>query len=349
MKSLLPFGSAVGAGGAASARTSAREELDGVPLGPVPSASFRFLPDRARVGIISNPRSRRNQSTSLPRRVGPGISGAAPTNSGELRETLRHFADQKIELLVIDGGDGTVRDVLTQAAAIFDGDLPAIALSPSGKTNALALDLGVPLGWSIDDAIAAWGVGKVAERAPIEITRDNAERSFGFIFGAGGFVRATELAQRTHSLGAIDGVAVGLSLVGAIAQTAFGGPGNPWRAGEHIRIVNTATGAVVERDFYLLFASTLQRLPLGIKVLGAPGPGLNVLAVDAPPRRILQSALPILAGREGGSLSRRGYHHGHDIPPSRLTLEHGYILDGEQFGGGTITIQAGRPLRFVIP
>jgi hypothetical protein len=334
--------------GANLSRTGTLDDVGERYLGPLPSPSFRFHPGRARVGIISNPRSRRNQAADLPRKVGPGISGAAPTNAAELRETLRHFADQRIELLVIDGGDGTVRDVLTAATDIF-AELPALALTPSGKTNALALDLGIPVGWSIDDAIATWGTGRTVTRPPIEITHADGQRRLGFIFGAGGFVRATELAQTTHRMGAIDGLAVGLSLVGAIAQTCFGGAANPWRAGERIRIVNEATGAAIERDFYLLFGSTLQRLPLGVKVLGQPSPGLNMLAADAHPRLLPLSAAAIVAGREGGALARRGYHHGHDIPPTRLTLQRGFILDGELFPGDTITIRAGQPLRFVVP
>ncbi|SOB87020.1 Diacylglycerol kinase catalytic domain-containing protein [Sphingomonas guangdongensis] len=348
MKFLIPLGPTL-PDGAATARIGADPAAQDGRLAPVSSASFHFLPDRARVGIISNPRSRRNQAASLPRRVGPGISGAAPTNADELRETLRHFADQRIELLVIDGGDGTVRDVLSAAAPFFGDELPAIALSPSGKTNALALDLGVPLGWGIDDAIAAWGRGNIGHRAPIEIERPGGSRLFGFIFGAGAFVRATALAQRTHRWGAIDGLAVGLSLAGALGQTFFGGRDNPWRKGDHVTIVNTRSGVTVARDFYILFGSTLQRLPLGLRVLGRPGPGLNVLAVDAPPRNLPLSALGILAGREGGRLAQDGVHHGHDIPPTELTLDHGFILDGEHFAGGTVTVRAGRAIRFVMP
>jgi len=338
--------------GRITARSALTDPLDGLAkerLESVPSPVFHFAPGRMRVGIISNPRSRRNLSADLTRKIGPGVLGAAPTTGEELSETLRSFAARRIELLVIDGGDGTVRDVITAAARVFGDDLPPLALSPSGKTNALALDLGVPIGWSVEDAIAAWQAGHIRTRSPIEIVAEDGERLRGFIFGAGGFVRATELAQGTHRVGVIDGLAVGLSLVGAIAQTCMGGRTNPWRAGERIRIVNGATGKAIERDFYLLLGSTLQRLPLGIKPLGGAAPGLNVLAVEAPPRLLPLSAVAIVAGREGGALARRGYHHGHDIPPTRLTLQHGFILDGERFPGGTITIQSGPPLRFVTP
>lgn len=318
-------------------------------IATVPSPSFRFAAGVTRVGIISNPRSRRNWMVDLERKIGPGVLAAAPTTNEELVNTLRSYAERHLDLLVIDGGDGTVRDVLSAAASIFGDALPPIALLPSGKTNALALDLGVPLGWSVEQAVAAQATGRIQTRSPIEITRDGEQPLRGFIFGAGGFVLATELAQSTHRIGAIDGLAVGLSLVGAIFQTWFGGRGNRWRAGERVEILNYATGETSVRNLYLLLGSTLRRLPLGIKPLGAMGEGLDVLAADAPPRMLPAAASAIVAGHEGGWLERLGYQHGHDVPALQLKLQRGFILDGELFPGGTIDVRTGAPIRFVTP
>ncbi|WP_083719668.1 diacylglycerol/lipid kinase family protein [Sphingomonas jeddahensis] len=319
-------------------------------VAPVPSPSFRFATGAARVGIISNPRSRRNWTVDLELKIGPGVLAAAPTTNAQLVETLQSFAKHRLELLVIDGGDGTVRDVLSAAAAIYGDNLPPLALLPSGKTNALALDLGIPLGWSLEDAVTAHSTGRVQTRAPIDVRRDDGDGPLrGFIFGAGGFVLATELAQGTHRFGAIDGLAVGLSLVGAIAQTCFGGSANRWRAGERVEIFNHATGETSVRELYLLLGSTLQRLPLGIKPLGTTSSGLDVLAVDSPPRMLPVAAAAVVMGKEGSWLERMGYHHGHDIPPVRLTLKRGFILDGELFPGGTIDVRTGAPIRFVTP
>ncbi|OWK29569.1 diacylglycerol/lipid kinase family protein [Sphingomonas mucosissima] len=318
-------------------------------LTATPSSSFRFPRGAARVGIISNPRSRRNWTVDLERKIGPGVLAAAPTTNEQLVKTLRSFAEQELELLVIDGGDGTVRDVLSAAAGIYSDDLPPLALLPSGKTNALALDLGIPVGWSLQDAMAAHAAGRIQTRSPIEIRRDAQEPLCGFIFGVGGFVMATELAQSTHRFGAIDGLAVGLSLVGAVAQTCFGSLANRWRAGERVEIYDYETGETKVRNLYLLLASTLQRMPLGTKPLGKTTAGLDVLAAEAPPRLLPIAAAAIVAGQEGGWLQRHGYHHAHDIPPVQLKLEGGFILDGEMFPGGTIDVRTGAPIRFVTP
>lgn len=316
---------------------------------PVPSPGFRFKPGAPRIAMVSNPRSRRNQTAELLSRVAPGMLAAAPTTPQHLADTLASYAARPIDMLIIDGGDGTVRDVITAAAAAFGADLPPLAVLPSGKTNALALDLGIPFAWSPMDACAALEGGRTQTRSPVEIELENGRVLRGFLFGAGGFVRATELAQRTHRIGAFGNLAVGLSLAGAITQTLVGGKANPWRAGDRMHVTNLVTGESSERDLYLLFGSTLKRLPLGAKPLGRGGPGLNLLAVDAPPRLMPLAAPAILAGMEGGWLKRLGYHHCHDTPAFQLSVDSGFILDGELFAGGAVTVRTGTPIRFVTP
>jgi hypothetical protein len=306
-----------------------------------------LAPEPSRVGIIGNPRSRRNRNVSFLRKSEGEVLTYAPSSQGELAETLADLAARNVELLVVDGGDGTVRDVLTAAPAAFGSGLPPVAVIPSGKTNALAIDLGVPAHWTVNDARSALASGRIVERSPIEIKREDGTTLRGFLFGAGGFVRATELAQSTHAIGAFGGVAVGLSILGALAQTAFGSHDNPWRAGTRMQTVDLQDGTVLTDDLYLLLGSTLRRLPLGVRPLGANDQGLNLLAVEAPPRLLALAAPAILAGREGGWLERAGYHHRHDVSAFQLRLEGGFVLDGETYAAETVTIRTGAPVRFV--
>lgn len=315
-----------------------------------PLAKRAGLPgDSPRVGVIGNPRSRRNQKVALADKAAPGMLVRAPATQAELVEALRAFAAQKIDLLVVDGGDGTVRDVLTAAPAVFGNMLPAMAVIPSGKTNALAIDLGIPTRWSAVDAQAALAAGRVQTRSPVEIVREDGAVLRGFLFGTGAFVRATELAQRTHEIGAFGGLAVGLSLMAALAQTFFGRSDNPWRAGERMRMSDLADGVTRDGSLYLMLGSTLRRLPLGLKPLGANERGLNILAIEAPPKLMPLSTPAVLFGREGGWLERAGYHHCHDTPAFRLTLQDGFVLDGETFPARAVTVRTGAPIRFVVP
>lgn len=319
---------------------------------PFPRSQSLRAPELAHVGVISNPRSRRNrQGNPVHRRAGAtsDMLVVEPATQEELSAALAGFKARGVELIVVDGGDGTVRDVLTAAPRVFGGRVPPIAVIPSGKTNALALDLGIPWDWSAGAARQALAAGHLATRQPIEITGEDGLTHRGFLFGASGFTRATDLAQRTHDIGAFGGVAVGLSVAGAVLQTMFAGANNAWRAGERVRVANLGDGSESTHDLYLLLGSTLRRLPIGLRPLGAAAEGLNILAVEAPPRLLPVAVPAILAGREGGWLARAGYHHRHDVPPSRLTLPGGFVLDGERYAGGDYIVRAGDPVTFVTP
>uniref|UniRef100_UPI0035CC7E4C diacylglycerol/lipid kinase family protein n=1 Tax=uncultured Sphingomonas sp. TaxID=158754 RepID=UPI0035CC7E4C len=303
-----------------------------------------------RVGVISNGKAHRNLTRgAAPPSYLPLASWTAPATHTELSDALAGFAARDVNVLVVDGGDGTVRDVITEGLRHFPRAFPTMVVVPSGKTNALALDLGIPSDWTIAAALDSIGAGRVKQRNPLEIWRDGASAPDlrGFLFGAGAFVRATGLAQRVHRLGAFDGMAVGLSLASAIAQTFFGGKRNPWRQGEPMRI-ETADGHNAERAFYIALASTLNRLPLGIKPFGRKRDGLKLLGIDAPPRRMLAAVPALLAGSEAAWLDRAGYHRA-TADSLHLSLAGGFILDGEFYPGGGLLLKKGAALTFATP
>jgi hypothetical protein len=324
------------------------------------SRSFGVSPrdaaSKIRTGIICNPKSHRNRSSVEATK--PFLSGTVmavtPRTQDELAAVLADFARHGIELLVIDGGDGTIRDVLTAAARVWTGTRPRVAIVPSGKTNALALDLGIPADWTLDQALTAARRGAVKVRSPIEVVRkDDGSVLRGFLFGAGAFVEATALAQRTHRAGAFNGVAVGLALCWAILQTLFGGANSAWRSGTRMAIRFAAgskagLNANTDRNRYLMLASTLKRMPIGIRPFGTPRIGLKTLVVDAPPRWLAAATPLIVAGSPAAWLDRAGYHR-IDSPALDLSMESGFILDGEVYPGGDLIVREAPPITFVIP
>jgi len=318
-----------------------------------PAAPVSWPTDHAaidRIGVISNPHSHRNRTIGMaPPPAGLDLLFETPRSPDRLAATLARFAEAKIDLMIVDGGDGTLRDVITAAPRYFGERLPRLGIAPSGKTNALALDLGLPRTWTIADAVTAARTGRFARRAPIEIRRAGSDAlpDRGFLFGVGAFVRATELAQRTHRAGAVNGLAVGLSLSLAVAQTMFGSVSKGWRAGERVAIRGD-DGRAADRPFYLLVGSTLERLPLGLKPFGRIRPGFKVLAIEAPPRRLALNVVPLLAGSERPALKRDGYHRA-DPQSFELSVERGFILDGEHYPGGDLLIGTGEPLYFSVP
>ena len=309
-------------------------------LAPVAPAPAPLL-----VGVIANGRSHRNLKHGMRLDHWPDVLYTAPDTFEALEDTLRDYASRGNGLLVVNGGDGTLRDVMTAAARVFD-TMPPMAIIPSGKTNALALDLGIPEGWTVRDAIAAAQAGRFVQRSPVEVLRGDATRpdACGFLLGMGGFVRATELAQSTHRAGAFNGVAVTLSLGWSIAQTLFGGAGNAWRRGTTVRVQQDDERPAT-RQLYLLLTSTLERMPVGLKPFGRERAGLKLLTVEAPPRHLFRMLRPILSGTEAAPAVAAGFART-DPRTIRVQTDENFILDGEHYAGGDLTIRAGEPIRF---
>jgi hypothetical protein len=138
----------------------------------------------------------------------------------------------------------------------------------------------------------------IKHRAPLEVRWDDGRPSLlGFVFGLGAFVRATSLAHNVHKLGAFHSISVGMSVLGALVGTVMGGKRDQWRAGVPLCL---AIDGQEKRtaDRFLVLATTLKRLPLGVEALrpAARGPEVPGCRRAAPPaaRRLSGPA-----GRQG--------------------------------------------------
>lgn len=314
------------------------------------------------VGVIYNPRSHRNLGADFDCGLCPHVHIAQPRARAQLPVALAEFAAKGIDLLVINGGDGTVRDVLTCGQTIFGDDWPAIAVLPKGKTNALTVDLGVPDDWTLQDAIDALDHGTRVWRRPMSVSAvDEAGKAAGvsqvagFILGAGAFTKATQAGQSAHKLGAFNSMVVAVTGLWALLQSLFAGRGNAWRKGARMRIGLGSADAPMAHSGrgdpemrQLLFASTLERLPAGINPFGTLKSGLKLLAIDQISRRTTALIPLIMIGKYKGSLRNRGIHQ---IAATQfsLSIEDQFILDGEAFPAGDYRIEQGPELAFVAP
>lgn len=314
------------------------------------------------VGVIYNPRSHRNLGADFDCGLSPHVHIAQPGARAQLPAALAELAAREIDLLVINGGDGTVRDVLTCGRPIFGDDWPAIAVLPKGKTNALTVDLGIPDNWTLQDAINALDHGQRVWRRPIEVAPlgegeadDGLSRVSGFILGAGAFTTATRAGQSAHRLGVFNSLAVGVTALWALAQSLFAGRANPWRRGARMRIglgagdVPMAHSGLGDPDMrQILFASTLERLPAGIRPFGFLRNGLKLVAVDQISRRTTALIPLVVAGKLQSGLRERGIHQ---LAASQFTLsiDDQFILDGEAFPAGDYLVGQGPELAFVSP
>jgi hypothetical protein len=308
------------------------------------------------VGVIRNPRSHL-QAGELPDRHGRvTLTVETPDNRRELEQVLARFAQRRVDYIVVAGGDGTVRDVLTCGAGYFGESWPALIVLPCGKTNALATDLGLPPKWTLEDALEALAAGRTEQRRPLVVAqRDNADaRVQGFVFGAGTYTAAIQLGQKAHDKGAFHNLGVGITAFWSLAQAFFGSAGNLWRRGTPMRVADdqghelehSGFGRPDERCF--MFASTLGRFPAGIKPFGQSGPGLRAAVIDTAHRGLLLRLPTLFRDTAAERLRRFGYHF---VQADALQLDIGdrFILDGEAFPAGRYRLSLGPKLRFVVP
>ncbi len=101
------------------------------------------------IAVVTNPRSRQNRRNpaiagQLAYMLGDRGEVAQPNSREELVETARRFRDRGVDILAINGGDGTAHVVLSAFVAAWGNDpLPQVALLRGGTMNTVAHSLGV--------------------------------------------------------------------------------------------------------------------------------------------------------------------------------------------------------------
>lgn len=308
------------------------------------------------VGLIRNPRSHRNEKHLGEPQAPPGVIAATPRKRKELPDILADFAARGVDYIAIDGGDGTVRDVLTCGAGTFGESWPALIVLPSGKTNALAHDLGIPREWTLADAIAAAKRDSAVTRHPLVVAqRDNSRAQVrGFVLGAGAYAAAIDLGQEAHSYGAFNALGVGVTIGWSLLQAMFGRDSNGWRRGTKMRLRDSSgrelehSGGSSADERYLLFASSLRRFPAGLALFkGLTGP-LRLAVFDSSRRALLLRLPAILRGRVSDAARRLGCRM-HALESFEFDIHDRFILDGEAFPPGSYVVTAGPRLRFIVP
>ena len=330
------------------------------------NGSSRWVPRATRgravplVGIVRNPRSHRNKGNRAEMADCSNILTETPRTREELYHTLAEFARRGIDYLVVDGGDGTVRDVLTCGANVFGDRWPTLMVLPKGKTNALAVDLGLPGHWSLTEAMAAAKKGRTVTRRPLRIVPADSDRADGciqgFILGTGAFTLGTEAGQEAHRRGAFNSFAVGLTILWTVMQALFGRNGNPWRACTPTRLIDRLTGRELPRsgpgaadERFMTVATTFEKFPLGARPFGRHvAPGLKLLVLDWPVRWVVMLIPAMLFGLYGRFLARNGVQR---FSASEVEIDIGgsIILDGEAFPAGRYILDEGPQLTFVVP
>jgi hypothetical protein len=304
---------------------------------------MRALSSR-RIGLVINPRSYANRAhpnrleTVLARH--PEIRRAAPADPAALAAALRGFAADKVDLVVISGGDGTVRDVLSALSASDFASPPDLAILSAGNTNLAARVLGSPGHGSeaLERLIDAIAQGRTRRRTCPVLTiswigEPTRPPIHGFLFGAAAFTEAKRIAAETvQRRGIHHGLAVAVTLIATIVKAVFG-PGRALSWGTRMAVSIDGAPAADGRRF-LMLATTLDSLMLGLWPFWGGGPGpIRWLDIDAPAPWLAAALSAVLLRRPGRWMTRRGYRSGR-AASLRIRMDQPFILDGEAFRAG---------------
>lgn len=144
------------------------------------------------IGVISNPRSGKNKrNPGLARRLAYILGDknllAQPDHKDGLGEVARHFRERAIDILCINGGDGTAHTVLSAFLAEYGKTpLPTIALLRGGTMNTMARNIGLR---GTPESILGRVVSAYAADEPLSTVERNLlvvdGKHAGFLFGNG--------------------------------------------------------------------------------------------------------------------------------------------------------------------
>jgi diacylglycerol kinase family enzyme len=256
------------------------------------------------IGVVTNPRAKKNAGN--PNRVerlreilGREAVFRTTQTPEEISDAAREFRRWEIDILVIDGGDGTLHHTLSAFISIYNGmDLPPIVLSRGGTMNTVANSLGIK---GSSEEVLQRILTSIKIGAPLEVLRVNTLQvndRYGFIFGLGFPVSLLKAYYRGEGRGKWKTVRVLLKILFSSLGKG-GGDGDffrpfkadIWLDGERLPIGR----------YTAILGSTVKGVGLGFKPTRRAGEreGLfQVLCCEMGPKRMGLTAFKVLLGVE---------------------------------------------------
>ena len=295
-----------------------------------------------RIGVISNPLSAENRKGLQPVERMLADYGLAlhrqAVHPEQVKAAIRDFACHGVDLVVVNGGDGTIHAVLT---ALFTTEwpdkAPFLALLRAGATSMIARDVGLPgsrlqglsrlLGW----AYAGRGAASLIKRPVLRLEWEKGgEPMYGMFFGAGGIYEGIKFClTRVYTKGVGGELAAGLTLVRFLLAAASGDrrtvPPAPIRVGMEGM-------AMQDMDVLGLFVTTLGRLFLGMRPYwGTEGGPLHFTAIRSDVTHLLWAAPSLIRGQSSRWADPRHGYLSHNLHDLRLYIQSGFTLDGQLY------------------
>jgi len=347
---------------------SSQLSIQAAPPATAAAGNSAWVPEgrapRPRIALLSNPRSTGNIA-QLPRirafcAEHPDLFHYEVEQACQIGDAMKTIARVNPKLLVINGGDGTVQAALTELynGGHFNTDAPPpVAVLPSGKTNLIAMDLGVQ-----GDPVA--GLERLLQIAQSDLSPHLVERELialrcgakdlkpviGMFLGGAGLADIMLYCRnRIYPLGLPNGVSHALTAVAVVMRQVFRIRASFLPPDPRPLKISMARDNAISGRFALLAVTTLEKLLLSGEI-GAQGHGsLKFVAVEQRAGSLLSAFFASLAG----SLGRNKLTGVHIREAEEISIEGDssqVILDGETFSaeiGRPILLSRASPLSFV--
>lgn len=319
----------------------------------------------ASVALLSNPRSTGNRSL-LPRvreycAAHPDIFHYEVEDVDQIEKAIRTMAMVGPQVVVINGGDGTVQAALTEiySGGHFGGSPPPVAVLPNGKTNLIALDLGAegdPIK-ALERVLELVDSGRledhVIQRQLISLDSGGEERPVLGMFLGGAYLADVMLycRNRIYPLGLPNGVSHFLAAILGLFAIIFGiGGGRLPPKPEHMTVSLIRQGEF-KGKFSLLIVTTLEKLLLSIRTSDGGGTNghMKLLATDSN----VGAMFRMLGATWRGTLGQKPLDGVHFQQGDEIRIEgerSNVILDGEIFqatNGMPIILTSTQPVPFL--
>jgi hypothetical protein len=314
------------------------------------------------IGVINNlraGRSGRKVSKILELlRAYPNVVHVETDRAAALSEAIGELSRREIDLLVVNGGDGSLQHTLTEILVHRPfPKVPLVAPLRGGRTNMTALDLGAhrdPIKglWSLLEAATRGEVSSRIVQRPVlrvEVAKGGGVH-YGMFFGAGMIHRAIALTHQLFPTGAAQGsLGAGLVTMGLVGKTALRPRDGVLQPDKVLALLD---GDLVEGgEFYLTIATSLRRLFWRLDPFwGAGDAPVRFTCISNRAPGFLRSAPGILWGRPGALARTADGYTSRNVDRAVLRFDCGFTVDGETFSeqpDEVVTLSGDHRIRFV--
>ncbi len=306
------------------------------------------------IGVVTNPHSRRNRRQPhlverLAYILGDRDRLAQPRDRAGMEDVARRFMERDIDVLCINGGDGTGHVVLSAFAAVYgQRPLPMLALLRGGTMNTVAHGLGIKGKPSelLDRVVSKYHEGK-----PFQLAERNLlcvdGRHYGFMFGNGFISNFLALYYEARD----PSPASAMALLGRSLSSAMVGGSLVKRLLRPLEAQVSLDGETWPAvDYIALAAGTVDDLGFGFRPFWAApdNPGkVHCLGFNCPPGAVVAELYRFYRGLPTKNPAIFDQLAHEMRIEANCPLD--YMVDGDfHHGGQVLVLRAGPRVRFIV-